>query len=64
MNEEQIDNSLIPDHQRINNSVEFEAYTIGELFSKKSKEERDRILADSAADIEAFTLQGVTAVYS
>ena len=37
MNEEQIDNSLIPDHQRINNSVEFEAYTIGELFSKKSK---------------------------
>ena len=39
MNEEQIDNSLIPDHQRINNYVEFEAYTVGELFSKKSKED-------------------------
>ena len=36
MNEEQIDNSLIPDHQRINNYVEFEAYTVGELYSKKS----------------------------
>ena len=39
MNKEQISNSLIPDHQRINNSVEFEAYTVGELFSKKSKED-------------------------
>ena len=56
MNEEQIDNSLIPDHQRINNYVEFEAYTVGELFSKKSKEDPEKIfLICPGKNTEQFT---------
>ena len=56
MNEEQIDNSLIPDHQRINNYVELEAYTVGELFSKKSKEDPEKIfLICPGKNTEQFT---------
>jgi acyl-CoA synthetase (AMP-forming)/AMP-acid ligase II len=56
MKKEQIDNSLIPDHQRINNSVEFDAYTVGELFSKKAKEDPDKIfLICPGKNTEQFT---------
>ena len=51
-----INNSLIPDHQRINNSVELEAYTVGELFSKKSKEDPEKIfLICPGKNTEQFT---------
>jgi acyl-CoA synthetase (AMP-forming)/AMP-acid ligase II len=56
MNKKQIDNSQIPEHQRINNSIEFEAYTIGELFSKKAKEDPEKIfLICPGKNTEQFT---------
>ena len=56
MNNSQINNSLIPDHQRINKSIEFEAYTVGELFSKKAKEDPEKIfLICPGKNTEQFT---------
>jgi len=56
MNKVQIDNSLLPEHQRINNSIEFEAYTVGELFSKKAKENPEKIfLICPGKSTEQFT---------
>ena len=38
-----INNSAIPNHQKITNSIQLEAETVGELFSKKVKEDPEKV---------------------